>query len=111
MDTPNSSASSTPNGSRPVSFFIDDLADGDALTLDDLDLFLAEERLNAELWNSENIDDSPPPAPVPNHPRRIRRQQRRLNAVPPCPSFLHNGPVQRRCRLRPHWTATQRRPS
>ena len=60
---------STPPSPTPASFFIDDLADGDALTLDDLDLFLAEERLNAELAAAldpaENIDDSLPPPPSP----------------------------------------------
>ena len=57
---------STPPSSG-VSFHTEDLID-EALTVEDIELFLFESRYNAQLWISaaaENIGDTPPPPPPP----------------------------------------------
>ena len=70
MVTNPSSSGFNADASQGASFYFADLID-EPLTLEDLEVFLAAERANAELWNSaaaENIDDTPPPPPGSNFP-------------------------------------------
>ena len=70
MVTNPSSSGFNADASQGASFYFADLID-EPLTLEDLEVFLAAERANAELWNSaaaENIFDTPPPPPSSGYP-------------------------------------------
>ena len=60
-----SSSGFNADASQGASFYFADLID-EPLTLEDLEVFLAEERANAELWNSAAAGPTADPAPPPH---------------------------------------------